>query len=124
MAQFLKFTDKDFESKSQHITTDKTFNPRICGQHYVALNIANISRRPVSKLPGFRIIEIYSSISEASEALSESRAEGCDGSVCQIHTPLLLSETCKSETETESSDLVKIQHVLAANKLSYIQQKN
>ena len=120
MAQFSKYTDKDFESRNQHIVTEKTFSSRISGQSYVALNIANVARRPFSKQPGFRIIGVCHTLDEAVEALSDSRTEGCDGLIRQLHTPILLSFL----SETETPEIVKIQDVLDETQSSYVYQKN
>ena len=89
---FSKLTSADFESRPQRIETDRQFPLHLTGQKHLALNVANIGRRPKSDRPAFRFVGIYSNVEDATRALEDSRSEGCDGIISPLHTPLLLSK--------------------------------
>lgn len=101
---FTKLNDKDFESKPCRVDTDRKFETRLPGQAYVALNVAHRERKPTLKdasSPAFRVIGMYGTVEEATEALASSREEGCDGVVAAAHAPILLSVRSGVRNEEE-----------------------
>ena len=59
---FTKLSDKDFQSRSRYIDTDKKFDAKLPKQKYVALNVGNSNRQPKSSTPCFRIVGLYETV--------------------------------------------------------------
>lgn len=89
---FTKLSDKDFQSRSRYIDTEKKFDAKLPKQKYVALNVGNSNRQPKSSTPCFRIVGLYETLDLATEGLAVSRGEGCDGVIGLAHEPILLSK--------------------------------
>tara|TARA_Y100000748_G_scaffold292357_1_gene280776 strand:- start:43852 stop:44838 length:987 start_codon:yes stop_codon:yes gene_type:complete len=103
---FTKLSDKDFQSRSRFIDTEKKFDAKLHQQTYVALNVANANRQPKSSTPCFRIVGLYESVELATEALAQSRDEGCDGVISETHAPILLSKSADDTSAPEKSQAV------------------
>jgi len=119
MSKFERLKDCDLESKPVFIDTERRFDFILPGQNFVALNIAHQERKPSFEKAAFRVIGVFESVQQATDALVESRESGCDGVICKTHSHILLSK--KEDTDEISQE--KIEAVLNSSKQNFENQK-